>query len=54
MSKNVFFTKFKYEYQNNPPEFYADFETVEKNEEYLQKFLANNLFPIISTDWESA
>ncbi len=28
--KNFFFTKFEYGYQKNP-EFYADFETVEKN-----------------------
>jgi hypothetical protein len=30
MTKKLFFTKFEYEYQNNA-EFYADFETVEKN-----------------------
>ncbi len=33
-SKTLFFTKFEYGYQNNS-EFYADFETVEKNAKNL-------------------
>jgi hypothetical protein len=33
-SKNFFFTKFEYGYQNNS-EFYADFETVDKNAKNL-------------------
>ncbi len=34
--KNFFFAKFEYGYQNNA-EFYADFETVEKNVKNLLK-----------------
>jgi hypothetical protein len=34
MTKKLFFTKFEYGYQNNT-EFYADFETVEKNAKNL-------------------
>jgi hypothetical protein len=34
MTKNFFFTKFEYGYQNNA-EFYADFETVVKNAQNL-------------------
>ncbi len=41
--KNFFFTKFEYGYQNNA-EFYADFETVEKNAKNLltKKLQAKN------------
>jgi hypothetical protein len=47
MTKNFFFTKFEYGYQNNS-EFYADLESVEKNAKNLltKKFQAKKVCKI--------